>query len=173
MDNFLTFSRMERDKRTFEREEVDLADVVAAAVESAGERFERPGCRLEVDAPKGLPMVMGDRDALVTVAMNLLDNAYKYSGEEKVVRVRAYAREAGDGRGACISVSDNGIGIGRRDRRRIFERFYQVDQSLSRTAGGCGLGLAIVKFIVDAHGGTVEVSSQPGKGSEFTVWLPA
>jgi two-component system phosphate regulon sensor histidine kinase PhoR len=78
----------------------------------------------------------------------------------------------GDGH-LCVSVSDNGIGISRRALRRIFDKFYQVDQTLSRRAGGCGLGLAIVKFILDAHGGTIEVESQPGKGSTFTVTLPA
>jgi two-component system sensor histidine kinase SenX3 len=72
-----------------------------------------------------------------------------------------------------IEVSDNGIGIGRRAQRRIFGKFYQVDQTLSRRGSGCGLGLAIVKFILDAHGGSVSVKSQPGKGSTFTVRLPA
>ncbi len=108
-------------------------------------------------------------NALITVVVNLLDNAYKYSGDEKEIAIRVFAEE---GR-VCFSVADNGVGISRRDRKRIFERFYQVDQSLSRAAGGCGLGLAIVKFIVDAHGGTVDVASEPGKGSEFIVRLPA
>jgi signal transduction histidine kinase len=72
-----------------------------------------------------------------------------------------------------LSVADNGIGIPRRALRRIFDRFYQVDQSLSRRAGGCGLGLSIVQFIVAAHGGTVTVTSEPGKGSCFSVRLPA
>jgi two-component system phosphate regulon sensor histidine kinase PhoR len=70
-------------------------------------------------------------------------------------------------------VSDNGVGIPRRALRRIFDKFYQVDQTLSRKAGGCGLGLAIVKFIVDAHHGTIAVDSRVGQGSTFTVRLPA
>jgi signal transduction histidine kinase len=70
-------------------------------------------------------------------------------------------------------VSDNGVGIPRRALRRIFEKFYQVDQTLSRKTGGCGLGLAIIKFIVDAHHGTIVVDSRVGQGSTFTVRLPA
>ncbi|MBI5091115.1 MAG: sensor histidine kinase, partial [Candidatus Hydrogenedentes bacterium] len=100
--------------------------------------------------------------------INLLDNAFKYSGDEKILRVRASA----DGARVRLEVQDNGIGLSRRAARRVFERFYQVDRSLSRRAGGCGLGLSIVKFIVTAHGGMVDVRSEPGKGSTFTVSLP-
>jgi signal transduction histidine kinase len=103
------------------------------------------------------------------VLLNLLDNAWKYSGDHKAVKVRAYASD-GD---VCVEVSDNGLGMSRRVVRRIFDKFYQVDQTLARKAGGCGLGLSIVKFILDAHGGTIDVKSQPGKGSTFTIRLPA
>ena len=70
-------------------------------------------------------------------------------------------------------MSDNGIGMSRRTVKRIFDRYYQADRRLARTAEGCGLGLSIVKFIMDAHGGTVRVHSEPGRGSTFTVALPA
>ena len=173
IDSFLTFSRMERNKRAFDFAPMDVADAVQPAVAAMGERFSAPQSRLEVDVPAGLPRVLADRDALVTVILNLLDNAWKYSGEAKVVTLRAFSSEdAADG-GVTIEVADNGVGISRRSMRRIFDRFYQVDQSLSRKAGGCGLGLSIVKFILDAHGGTISVKSQPGRGSTFTVRLPA
>ena len=116
-----------------------------------------------------LPRVTADRDALITVILNLLDNAWKYSGDEKRVMVRTYS-SYGEVR---IDVQDNGIGMTRRECRKVFERFYQADQTLSRHAGGCGLGLSIVKFILDAHHGSIDVTSQPGKGSTFTVRLPA
>jgi signal transduction histidine kinase len=73
----------------------------------------------------------------------------------------------------CFEVADHGIGLSRWDLKRIFEKFYQVDRSLSRETGGCGLGLSIVKFIVEAHNGSVEVTSRPGQGSTFTIRLPA
>jgi signal transduction histidine kinase len=70
-------------------------------------------------------------------------------------------------------VADNGVGMSRRAQRKIFERFYQVDRTLSRRAEGCGLGLSIVKFIVDAHNGSISLESKPNKGSVFTIKLPA
>jgi signal transduction histidine kinase len=116
-----------------------------------------------------LPPVIGDREALVTVLVNLLDNAHKYTGDDKHVVLRASA----SGEQVCLEVQDNGIGIPRRAMRKVFDRFYQVDQSLARKTGGCGLGLSIVRFIIEAHEGTIEVDSQVGKGSVFTVRLPA
>jgi signal transduction histidine kinase len=169
IDNFLTFSRMERNKRAFEFTSVDVAGAVRAAVAAVGERFSPPDTRLDVDLPADLPQVRADPDALVTVLLNLLDNAWKYSGDSKAVKVRAFATDGG----VSIEVSDNGAGMSRRAMSRIFDKFYQVDQTLSRKAGGCGLGLSIVKFILDAHGGSIDVKSLPGKGSTFTVKLPA
>jgi signal transduction histidine kinase len=169
IDNFLTFSRMERNKRSFELRTLGPAEVVQTAVECVGERFSSPDCQLDVEISPDLPALRGDRDALVTVLLNLLDNAYKYSERPKRVRLRAFAE---DGQ-ICLEVRDNGIGLSRRAQRRVFDRFYQVDQTLTRKAGGCGLGLSIVKFIVDAHGGTVSVDSEPGQGSTFTVRLRA
>jgi signal transduction histidine kinase len=169
IDNFLAFSRMERNKHAFEFAEVSPGEIVATAVEAAGERFAAPGCRLETEIAPNLPPVVADRDALLTVLLNLLDNAYKYTGENKRIHLRAYAA---DGR-VCFEVRDNGIGLSRRAARRVFDRFYQADRKLSRKAGGCGLGLSIVKFITEAHGGSVEVESQPGSGSVFRVSLPA
>ena len=169
IDNFLAFSRMERNKHAFELSEVSAAEVVEAAVETVGERFQSPGCRLRVDISPDLPPLTADADALVTVLLNLLDNAYKYSRDEKQIGLRAYARDGN----VCFEVTDNGIGLSRTAAKKVFKRFYQVDRRLSREAGGVGLGLSIVQFIVHAHGGTVGVTSQPGQGSTFTVVLPA
>ncbi len=172
IDNFLTFSRMERNKRRFEFAAVRVGEVVQEALDAAGERFASPGCRVTVDVATHLPPVRADRDALVTVLLNLLDNAYKYSEDDKQITVRAHVPS--DGRSVVrLEVQDNGIGLSRRAARKVFDRFYQVDQRLSRRAGGCGLGLSIVEFIVTAHGGSVGVTSQLGKGSTFQVDLPA
>ena len=168
IDNFLTFSRMERNKRTFDFAPTDIAKIVRTAADAMRDRFNSPEAQLEVQVDESLPRMQADADALVTVLINLLDNAWKYSGDQKRVVVRA---TPGDGV-VRIEVSDNGTGMSRRTVRRIFKRFYQADQTLSRKAGGCGLGLSIVKFIVDAHGGDIEVTSQVGKGSTFTVCIP-
>jgi two-component system, OmpR family, phosphate regulon sensor histidine kinase PhoR len=115
-----------------------------------------------------LPPIVGDRDALAGAVLNLLQNAVKYTGNDKRIAVRARA----EGRMVAIDVEDNGIGISPRDRKRIFERFYRVDNLLTRRTGGSGLGLAIAKRIVEAHDGKVSVRSEPGKGSCFTLHLP-
>ena len=132
------------------------------------ERLHQSGCRLVIDVADDLPTVTADRDALVTVLVNLLDNAMKYTKEEKQIALRAYARDAN----VVFEVSDNGIGLSRLAARRVFKRFYQVDRRLARTRSGCGLGLSIVKFIVADHGGTVRVASRLGNGSTFTISLP-
>lgn len=168
VDNFLTFSRMEQNRQGFEKQLIPAAAVVEAATSSVAERFRASGCSFEVEAPPDLPAIFADPDALVTVLLNLLDNATKYSGEEKHIALRSYL----ESRHVCFAVQDNGIGLSSRVAGKIFDRFYQVDQSLSRSGSGCGLGLSIVKYIVDAHAGTVEVDSSPGSGSTFTVRLP-
>jgi signal transduction histidine kinase len=168
IDNFLTFSRMERNKYAFGFKQVPAVDIIQGAVAAVRERFNVPGCHFKTEAAADLPPVLADADAMVTAVVNLLDNAYKYSGEEKQITFRA-----GVANGSVLfSVADNGIGLSPRDTRRIFKRFYQVDQRLSRSGGGCGLGLSIVKFIVTAHRGNVRVESQPGRGSTFTISLP-
>lgn len=123
---------------------------------------------IKVQAEQGLPLVECDAARLTFAISNLLTNAVKFSpgGGRILVRV-------GGGPGvATISVSDEGVGIAKRDLLRIFDRFTQTDMSASRRFGGFGLGLHIVKRIVEAHGGTVSVVSEVGKGSTFTVSLP-
>jgi signal transduction histidine kinase len=169
IDNFLTFSRMERNKCAFEFDLLQVADLVDEAVESAGDRFTgEPAC-LDVTVDPDLPQIAGDCDALVTVILNLLDNAWKYSGDDRKISLKASAR----GGFVCIKVIDNGIGMSPRTVRKIFGRFYQADRTLTRSAGGCGLGLSIVEFILDAHGASIDVVSRPGSGSTFIVKIPA
>jgi signal transduction histidine kinase len=168
IDNFLAFSRMEHNKHAFQFAAISPAAVINEAVEAVRERFQEPGCRLEADVAADLPRITADADALVTVVLNLLDNAYKYTGDEKRVVLRAYAENGM----VCIAVTDNGVGLSRAAAKKIFERFYQADRRLSRSGGGCGLGLSIVKYIVIAHGGSVEVAGSPNAGSTFTVKLP-
>ena len=164
IDNFLTFSRMERNRGRFDCVHVAPAAVVRDALEAIGDRFA-----VEVEITPDLPPVYADPDALVTVLLNLLENAYKYTSDDRHIQLKV-TRHAGR---VMFAVKDNGIGIADRDQKRIFRRFFQVDRQLARQTGGVGLGLSIVEFIVKAHGGTVGVSSRPGAGSTFTVSLPA
>lgn len=95
-------------------------------------------------------------------------NACKYTESDKRISLRAYA----NGQAVYFEVEDNGIGLNRTETKKIFDRFYQADPSLTRKRGGCGLGLSIVQYIVQSHGGAVDVQSEPGKGSTFRVKIP-
>jgi len=169
IDNFLTFSRMERNKQAFQMRPTPPAVIAHNAAEAVRTKFDRPNCHFETDIPEGLPDVMADPDAMVTVLVNLLDNAYKYSRDDKHIALCVTS----ENQSVRFAVSDNGVGIPRRALGRIFKRFYQADRTLSRRAEGCGLGLSIARFIVDAHAGAIRVESRPGQGSTFTVTLPA
>jgi signal transduction histidine kinase len=169
IDNFLTFSRMERNKQAFVTAKTSPAAIARDAAEAIKTKFSAGQCEFEMNISDDLPDVLADRDAMVTVLVNLLDNAYKYSYDDKRIELKAFARDGS----VCFCVSDNGAGMSRRSVKKIFKRFYQVDRSLSRGTEGCGLGLSIAKFIVDAHKGSITVSSKPGEGSIFTVKLPA
>jgi len=168
IDNFLTFSRMERNKRSFEMATAFPAQVAHNAVEAVRTKFAENQCQFDIQVSENLPEIWGDQDALVTVLINLLDNACKYTYDEKQIQLRTFAENGF----VCFQVCDNGVGLSKRALKKVFGQFYQADQSLSRPAEGCGLGLSIVKFIVDAHQGTITVESCPGEGSVFTVRIP-
>jgi signal transduction histidine kinase len=167
-DNFLTLSRLERNEHAIELAPVAPGVVVEQALQSMRAKIEAPGCQFTLDVPDQLGEIMADRDALALVLANLLDNAVKYTGDVKKIALRA--RETA-GR-VFFAVSDNGVGLSRGERGKIFKQFYQVDQKLSRSRGGCGLGLALVAHIIEAHGGRIDIESQLGRGSTFTVSIP-
>jgi len=163
IDNFLTFSRMEHDRQRFDFDEVHPTDVVDRAVEVMSNRLNLPNCRFRCKVESDLPNLVADRDALITVLSNLIENAYRYSGDDKEIQLRVYCL----GGNVRFEVSDNGVGLSAKDKRRVFQRFYQADRSLTGHRQGCGLGLCIVKHIVDAHEGEIEVASIAGSGMEF------
>jgi signal transduction histidine kinase len=169
IDNFLTFSRLDRGKQQFTLAPIQPADIARRAVEALHERLHEPDCQFDLHIEPGLPAISADADALVTVLVNLLDNACKYSGPTKRIALRVFSSD----HRVCFAVADDGVGLSPRHQRRVFDRFYQVDQQLTRSVGGCGLGLSIVRSIVAAHGGSTVVESKLGRGSTFTVSLPA
>ena len=168
IDSFLTFSRMERNKQMFDFQPSAPNEIAAAAVEVLQAKFDRSNCDFACTVDENLPLVTADKDGMVTVLVNLLDNAYKYTNGDKHIELTVTEQNGS----VCFAVKDNGIGLSARVQRKIFNRFYQVDSRLSRRVEGCGLGLSIVKFIVDAHNGTIEVESQLEQGSTFTVKMP-
>jgi two-component system, OmpR family, phosphate regulon sensor histidine kinase PhoR len=169
IERLLDWGRMEQGRKLFELRE----DSVAAMVEDVVQAFEplrhqNPGLTFSSEIDAGVPSVPMDRAAIVDAVGNLLGNAVKYGGTPPVVKLRV----RGVPSGVAIEVTDNGEGIARVEHRRIFEKFYRIDDRLSREREGSGLGLAIVKHIVRAHRGRVQVDSQRGQGSTFRIVLP-
>jgi signal transduction histidine kinase len=127
-------------------------------------------CIVRVD--DGLPTLETDQTKLKQIVLNLLSNAVKFTPSGHIsIHARSATAEEGAG-GVVIEVADTGIGIKQEDLANIFEDFRQVDQSSTREYGGTGLGLSITKKLLHLLGGTVRVSSEPGDGSVFTIWLP-
>ena len=170
IDDLLELTRLEHDAESaaLERQPVDASELAASAVELCGADANQKNITLRVEAAPGL-MVSAHPVLLQRALINLIDNAIKYSGPNTDVLVRA-ERSGGD---VCLQVRDQGPGIAPEHHERIFERFYRVDKSRSRKLGGTGLGLSIVKHVMQNHGGRVELSSAPGRGSTFTLRLPA
>lgn len=167
IDSFLTFSRIEGGMQGFNFEKVNIRDVIKQATHVFREHQGELGSSLKVDAGEHC-WISGDMDLLVTAVVNLLENAWKYSDQDRQITLRVDLQD----NQVAISVCDNGIGMSPYDAKRVFERFYQIDQTVARTRGGCGLGLSIVRAIVDAHGGTARVTSQLDVGSTFTLLMP-
>lgn len=146
--------------------EVNVAQAVAEAVELYEDAAEDAGVAISTSVPAAL-MVRADRDRLRQALANLVDNAIKYTGAGGRVEIEAER----DGNQAKIRIHDTGVGIPERDFPRIWDRLYRGDQS--RATRGLGLGLSVVRAYAQAQGGSVEVESQPGNGSTFTLRLPA
>jgi two-component system sensor histidine kinase SenX3 len=167
IDDLLALSHIEGEgAQAVER--VRLATVVSESVDRMRPAAEHRDVRIEVREVPAELEVLGDRRQLTSALFNLLENAVKYSDSGSIVEVRA----AGDRNEVALVVQDHGIGIPARDIKRIFERFYRVDQARSRQTGGTGLGLAIVRHVARNHGGEVTVSSREGEGSTFMLVLP-
>ena len=143
---------------------------IATLLQSAAEglRARHPQRAVQLEVAQGLPDLEVDGVLLRRAVGNLLSNAHKYSDAGKPIRVRARA----EGTEVALSVEDEGIGLSAEDQAKLFTPFFRSDRSRNRGTGGVGLGLVLTKRIVEAHGGRVEVSSQTGHGSTFTVRLP-
>ena len=157
---------------------VQPSDLVHDSVGACRTEIERAAVQVEIDIALDLPPVLGDVTALRSALQNLISNAVKYGGEARWLRVSAKsasgARGSGSGnKNVIFTVEDHGLGIDADDRKHIFEPFYRGRTAVSEQIQGSGLGLNLVARIAEAHGGRVTVTSEPGKGSVFTISLPA
>ena len=168
INNILDFSRIEAGRKEYEFRETDIAELVRNTLESYRYQIEQQGFAFEESIDSDLPPVRVDREAIARALVNLVNNALKYSADEKFLGVKLY-RENGT---LKLEVRDRGIGIARRDQSKIFEKFYRTGDPLVHNTKGSGLGLSLVRHITHAHGGEIAVDSTPGKGSKFTLSLP-
>jgi two-component system phosphate regulon sensor histidine kinase PhoR len=173
IDDLLSLSRIELNAHVQPDTSVDLAAIVRQVADSLQTLARDRGVEVATSAPAGALTVLGDRDELIRVLENLVENALKYAASGKRVEI-ALARGPGAGgrQEARVSVRDYGPGIAPEHLPRLTERFYRVDVSESRAQGGTGLGLALVKHILNRHGGRLTIESVAGQGATFTVHLP-
>jgi signal transduction histidine kinase len=169
INNILDFSRIESGRKVYTFEEADLEEILAGTLATFTVRLRDKGFDVSYQGPdEPLPEVEVDANAIDRAVANLLDNAVKYSDGDRAIQVRL---DRSDDE-AVISVTDHGIGIPRDEQEKIFERFHRVSTGLVHDVKGSGLGLSLVRHIAEAHGGSVTVESEVGKGSTFSIHLP-
>ncbi|MGC4934338.1 sensor histidine kinase [Gordonia sp. DT30] len=170
VSELIALSRLEGGEKP-EFTAVDVDELIDNAIDGAAVSAEAAGISLRADRPIHT-WVRGDRMLLLTALSNLIVNAIVYSPENTTVSVSRRVITSDGVRMVSIAVTDRGIGIQPADQQRVFERFFRVDKARSRLTGGTGLGLAIVKHVAATHDGTINLWSQPGTGSTFTLSLP-
>jgi two-component system phosphate regulon sensor histidine kinase PhoR len=168
IENILDFSKMEAGLRPYRMEPADLGALTTQVLSEMQSQFEQTHFKVSATVEPALPRVLADEDAVEQALENLLANAMKYSGESRDIEVHVGRANSH----VCVSVIDHGIGIARREQKRIFRKFYRVDSGLGGGPQGCGLGLAIVDHTMRGHHGFVRVDSEPDRGSTFTLHFP-
>ncbi len=166
VNDLLDLSRIEFGRST-EWERIEMNGVIKEVVALSQDSARRHKVEL-VTSGDFAAEVFGDRSQLVSAFSNLVENAVKYSDEDRLVKIIGDVRVDD----LTVAIVDQGLGIAPKDHERIFERFYRVDRARSRSTGGTGLGLSIVRHVVDNHGGKIELKSNEGEGATFTVVLP-
>jgi signal transduction histidine kinase len=168
INNILDFSRIEAGRKEYEFQETNLAELVHSTLESYRFQIQQNGFAFEENISSDIPPVNVDREAIARSLLNLVNNALKYSKDQKYIAVSLYRSNSS----VNLEVRDRGIGISVNEQEKIFEKFYRCGDPLVHNVKGSGLGLSLVRHIARAHGGDVLVESAPTKGSKFTIALP-
>jgi len=168
INDVLDIAKMEAGKVEWQMQPLDPSELVDWATTSTAALFETNGLHLVTEIQPGLPQIIGDRNRLLQVLINLISNAVKFTDSGSVT-----CRIHQQNDGVCISVIDTGIGIAPEDQPKVFEKFRQVGDTLTDKPKGTGLGLPICKQIVEHHGGKIWVESEPGNGSKFSFLIPS
>ncbi len=173
VEDLLSLNRIEMNEHVLPRAPMDLAEIVWEVSGALAPVAEAEGAEIVVELPERGIEARGDAHEMTQVFVNLIDNAIKYAGDSGPIRVYREPPAPERPNMLGVTVADQGDGIAREHLPRLTERFYRVDVARSRQRGGTGLGLAIAKHILNRHRGDLTVSSAPGQGARFTVWLPA
>lgn len=171
IDDLLSLSKFQANERVAPKESANLKDIIAGVAETLDGIGQKEDIEVKIELSEDLPQVIGNHDELAQVFRNLIENAIKYSGRGTQVSVLDCA-EKKTKKHVCICIRDQGEGIELKHIPRLTERFYRIDKGRSRAKGGTGLGLAIVKHILIRHRGWLEIKSEEGVGSTFSVYLP-
>jgi len=171
ISNILDVSKIEENKFTLKREEIEPDKFIDEVLASVKILAELNGKRLEKKVSSDVPRVFADREILKRIIVNLVMNAFRYSSPDSKIEVKAEPDKAG--KNVVVSVSDNGYGIPKEHRERIFDKFVQLEDKEAKVRAGTGLGLTFCKMAVEAHGGKIWVESELGKGSTFYFTIPA
>ena len=167
VQDLLTLSRFDSGRSELKLAPFAFGEAVRDVYQANLLEAQRHGHAMELELPDGLPDITGDRERILQVMMNVVSNSIKYTPDGGHIRISAGQQ----GKRVWMEVADDGIGIPKEDRGRIFERFYRVDKARSRESGGTGLGLSIAKEIVDRHHGTIELVDRPGPGLTVRITL--
>ncbi len=168
IDNILDFSRMDDDRKKYDFIDLDLDELLLKFLESTRESLPEPGFDIRYCCPDRVPVIQADKNAILQVFYNLVDNAIKFSGTSRQIDVNLFSKDDE----LLFCVKDYGIGISSKDQERIFDRFYRGDEPQRLGIRGSGIGLTIVKKIIEAHKGHLTLESRSGEGSTFCVHLP-
>jgi two-component system, OmpR family, phosphate regulon sensor histidine kinase PhoR len=168
INNLLDFSRLGKNAGAKHFERINIATLVGEELEAYRHEIHKEGFQILVDIDETAPDTYADPNAITMAFFNLLDNAVKYSGNEKQIRISVSQSDQ------CVdlSVADKGLGIPKSEQQKIFDKFYRGNSPLVRKIRGSGIGLSITKNVAEMHGGEVLIDSEPGKGSKFTLRIP-
>ena len=168
VENILDFSKIETGMKEYRMEETDIADLATNVATRFQQQAGLKSFNIETKIAEDMPRIIADKDAVSRALFNLLDNAVKYSVDSPQVWLRGWY----DPNQVFLEVADNGIGIGRSEQQKVFQKFYRSEQALAGNARGSGIGLTLVDHIVKAHGGKVLLESEPERGTSVRIQLP-